>query len=160
MERVLIVDWDVHHGNGTQDIFYEDPTVFFFSSHQSPLYPGTGSRRETGRGLGEGTTMNRPLPAGTGGTELRAIFEEELAPAVAQFAPEFVFISAGFDSRKDDPLGQFELEDEDFAELTRIVRRMADSTANSRIVSVLEGGYNLHGLGLAAAAHVSALLES
>ena len=155
--KVAIVDWDVHHGNGTQDAFYEDPSVFFFSSHQSPWYPGTGRRDETGRGPGLGTTMNRPLPAGTGMNELRAVFTDDLLPALDAFKPELVLISAGFDSRIGDPLGQFTLADDDFAELTRLLREAAGRHAGGRVLSVLEGGYNLRGLATAASAHYAAL---
>ena len=116
--RVLIVDWDVHHGNGTQDIFYDDPSVFFFSSHQWPLYPGTGRADETGEGPGEGTTMNFPFPAGSGRREILGAVENHLLPAAARFRPDLVLISAGFDSRIGDPLGRFTLTDEDFADLT------------------------------------------
>ena len=155
--RILIVDWDVHHGNGTQDIFYADGSVFFFSTHQSPWYPGTGHGDETGVGEGKGTTLNCPLPAGSGRSEIFAAFERKLLPAMEVFRPELVFISAGFDSRLGDPLGQFRLTDGDFAELTRIVRGIANLSAGGRIVSMLEGGYHLEGLGSAAAAHVRAL---
>ncbi len=156
--RVLIVDWDVHHGNGTQDIFYEDGSVFFFSTHQSPWYPGTGHTRETGAGAGKGTTLNCPLPTGSGRTEIFAAFEKQLLPAMENFRPEFVLISAGFDSRAGDPLGGFLLSDADFADLTKIVRGIADQHAKGRIVSLQEGGYNLSGLASATAAHVGALM--
>jgi acetoin utilization deacetylase AcuC-like enzyme len=156
--RVLIVDWDVHHGNGTQDIFYADGSVFFFSTHQSPWYPGTGRASETGDGAGKGTTLNCPLRAGSGRTEIFAAVEKQLIPAMEDFRPELVLISAGFDSRVDDPLGHFRLTDEDFADLTKLVRQIADRHAKGRVVSVLEGGYNLRGLASAAAAHVGALL--
>ena len=116
MERVLIVDWDVHHGNGTQDIFYGDGTVLFFSTHQWPLYPGTGRRSERGTGEGEGLTINCPLAEGAGGAEVLGAMREELEPAAEKFKPELVLISAGFDSRAGDPLGGFLLEDEDFVE--------------------------------------------
>ena len=158
LERVLIVDWDVHHGNGTQDIFYEDGSVFFFSTHQHPWYPGTGRADETGAGAGKGTTMNCPLPAYTGREKIFACFEEKLLPAMEKFRPELVLISAGFDSREGDPLGHFLLKDEDFADLTRLVAGIAQRHAGGRIVSLLEGGYNLSGLASAAAAHVAALL--
>ena len=118
VERVLIVDWDVHHGNGTQDIFYRDPSVFFFSTHQWPLYPGTGPRRRDRRGPGEGTTMNFPFPAGSGRAEILGAVENSLLPAMEKFRPDLVLISAGFDSRIGDPLGRFTLTDEDFADLT------------------------------------------
>ena len=156
--RVLIVDWDVHHGNGTQDIFYEDGSVFFFSTHQSPWYPGTGRADETGSGAGQGTTLNCPLPAFSGRKEIFACFEEKLLPAMEKFRPEFVLISAGFDSRAEDPLGHFLLADEDFADLTRFVAGIAERHAGGRIVSLLEGGYNLRGLASAATAHVQALI--
>ncbi|MEP6671756.1 MAG: histone deacetylase [Chthoniobacter sp.] len=159
IERVLIVDWDVHHGNGTQDIFYEDGSVFFFSTHQSPWYPGTGHAKETGAGAGKGATLNCPLPAGAGRTEIFAAFEEQLLPAMEKFRPEFVLISAGFDSRAGDPLGDFLLTDADFADLTQLVRGIADRHAKGRVVSLLEGGYGLGGLASAAAAHVAALLK-
>lgn len=158
LKRVLIVDWDVHHGNGTQDIFYDDGSVFFFSTHQSPWYPGTGRANETGAGAGKGTTLNCPLPAGSGRAEIFAAFEKQLVPAVDEFKPEMVFISAGFDSREADPLGQFLLTDADFADLTKLVRGIADRHAKGRVVSLLEGGYSLSGLASAATAHVQALL--
>lgn len=155
--RALIVDWDVHHGNGTQDIFYSDPSVFFFSTHQWPLYPGTGRADETGAGAGEGTTMNFPFPAGSGRTEVLGAVQNSLAAAMKTFRPEMVFISAGFDSRVGDLLGRFTLTDEDFVDLTKAVMEIADQYAGGRLVSMLEGGYSLSGLGLAAAAHVRAL---
>jgi acetoin utilization deacetylase AcuC-like enzyme len=157
--RVLIVDWDVHHGNGTQDIFYEDGSVFFFSTHQAPWYPGTGRASETGSGAGKGTTLNCPLPAGSGRAEIFAAFEKQLVPSMEKFRPEFVLISAGFDSRAGDPLGDFQLTDADFADLTKIVRGIAVKYAKSRVVSLLEGGYNLSGLASAATAHVKVLMS-
>lgn len=158
ISRVLIIDWDVHHGNGTQDTFYADGSIFFFSVHQSPWYPGTGSAAETGAGEGQGATLNCPLPAGSGREEIFACFEKKLLPAMDKFRPEFVLISAGFDSRAGDPLGQFRLTDTDFADLTKIARGIADRSAQGRVVSMLEGGYNLAGLASAATAHVQALL--
>jgi acetoin utilization deacetylase AcuC-like enzyme len=158
IERVMIVDWDVHHGNGTQDIFYGDPTVFFFSTHQWPLYPGTGRADETGIGAGEGATLNFPLPAGSGREQILPIFQEILAPAADRFRPDLLMISAGFDSREGDLLGRFTLTDPDFADLTREVMAIADRHAHGRVVSVLEGGYALDGLASAAAAHVETLL--
>lgn len=156
--KVLILDWDVHHGNGTQDAFYSDPSVLFFSSHQHPWYPGSGRRHETGRGEGLGTTINAPLPAGSGVREILGEMETRLEKALETFRPELVLVSAGFDSRMDDPLGRFTLSDEDFAALTRRVRQYADAHAGGRLLSVLEGGYNLSTLGGAVAAHVGALL--
>ena len=155
--KVLIVDWDVHHGNGTQDIFYADPSVFYFSTHLSPWYPGTGSARETGLGPGEGTTLNCPLPAGSGREEIIGAFRQKLLPAAKNFEPELVLISAGFDCRIGDPLGHFTLSDEDLAEMTTIVMEIADRHAGGRVVSTLEGGYDLAGLGAAVAAHIRAL---
>lgn len=158
VRRVLIADWDVHHGNGTQDIFYADGTVFFFDTHQHPLYPGTGRAAETGDAAGEGCTLNCPFPAGAGRAEIVGAFRERLLPAAVAFKPELVLVSAGFDSRIDDPLGGFRLTDDDFAELTAIVRGIADRHAGGRLVSTLEGGYNLAGLAAAAASHVKALM--
>ncbi len=157
IERVLIVDWDVHHGNGTQDIFYEDGSVLFFSTHQWPLYPGTGRRSESGIGAGAGLTINCPLAAGAGRAQILGAMREELEPAAERFGPELVLISAGFDSRTGDPLGGFSLEDEDFAEMTRLVMGIAERHARCRVVSLLEGGYALGLLGRAVAAHVGAL---
>lgn len=156
--RVLIVDWDVHHGNGTQDIFYQDGNVFVFNTHQSPLYPGTGAAKETGSGAGKGTTLNCPFPAGSGRAEILGAFETKLVPAMEKFRPDLVLVSAGFDSREGDPLGAFKLTDQDFTDLTGIVRSIADRTAEGRVVSLLEGGYHLAGLAAAATAHVRALL--
>lgn len=156
IKRVLIADWDVHHGNGTQDIFYEDGSVFFFSVHQSPWYPYTGREDETGAGRGLHCTMNCPFPAGSGREQILGAFRNKLKPAADAFKPELVLISAGFDSRKDDPLGQFTLADEDFSELLEV----ADKHAGGRLVSVLEGGYNLKGLASAATAHVKALASA
>lgn len=159
LDRVLIADWDVHHGNGTQDIFYGDPSVFFFSTHQSPLYPGTGHPNETGRGKGEGFTLNCPVGAGSGHAEVIGAFRDSLLPAAEAFKPDLVMISAGFDSRRGDPLGQLMLTDGDFTELTDIMLGIAAEHAGGRVVSVLEGGYNLQGLALASAAHVKALAD-
>ena len=159
-ERVLIADWDVHHGNGTQDIFYSDGSVFFFSSHQSPWYPGTGAWNETGEGKGKGCTMNCPFPAESGREEILPVYRHNLAHAADSFKPDFILLSAGFDSRNGDPLGRFTLSDADFFELTEVVLEIADKHAGGRLVSVLEGGYNLPGLASASAAHVKALYES
>jgi acetoin utilization deacetylase AcuC-like enzyme len=155
--HVLIADWDVHHGNGTQDIFYTDGTVFFFSTHQSPWYPGTGARSERGQGAGESMTLNCPFPAGSGRKEILGAFQDQLIAAADQVKPEFVLISAGFDSRAGDPLGQFLLGDEDFADLTHVMREIADKHAGGRLLSVLEGGYSLTGLAAGLRAHVEAL---
>lgn len=157
VKRVLIVDWDVHHGNGTQDAFNADPSVFFFSTHQSPWYPGTGAAAEIGSGEGRGATLNCPLPAGSGRKEIFDAFERQLVPAMGRFRPELVLISAGFDSRQNDPLGQFTLVDKDFRDLTDLMVQMAEEYCGGRVLSVLEGGYNLTGLASAAAAHARAL---
>jgi acetoin utilization deacetylase AcuC-like enzyme len=155
--KALIVDWDVHHGNGTQDIFYSDGSVFYFSTHQSPWYPGTGDAEETGEGKGKGTTLNCPASAGSGRKEILGAFQDKLLLAMRNFKPEFVLISAGFDSRLGDPLGQFTLSDADFADLTNLMLEIAGHSAGGRLVSVLEGGYSLTGLAAAASAHVEAL---
>ena len=156
--KVMIVDWDVHHGNGTQDTFYEDGSVFFFSTHQWPWYPGTGPASETGDGAGKGATMNRPFPAGSGRAQIVKAFREDLRRAADAFKPGFVLISAGFDSRLGDPLGGFRLSDQDFGDLTQIMLEVAGTHAGGRLVSVLEGGYALDGLASAATAHVRALV--
>ncbi|MCP9815588.1 histone deacetylase [Synechococcus sp. GreenBA-s] len=157
--RVLIVDWDVHHGNGTQAIFWDDPSVLYFSVHQWPLYPGTGAASQRGGGAGEGFTINCPLPPGSGRAAVLGALRQQLLPAAEAFRPELVLVSAGFDGALGDPLGDFLLLDVDFGELTRLVRGIAERHAGGRLVSVLEGGYDLAGLARSAAAHVAALLE-
>ena len=158
--KILIVDWDVHHGNGTQDVFYEDETVFFFSTHQSPWYPGTGEREETGKGKGLGSTLNRPCPAGSGRDKIvENAFGQDLLALMNGFRPELILISAGFDSRIGDPLGQFRLVDEDFTSLTGVVLDLAKEYADGKVVSVLEGGYDLNGLGKASVSHARKLLS-
>ena len=158
LDRVAIVDWDVHHGNGTQDIFYADPSVFFFSTHQSPWYPGTGDLEETGHGPGKNTTLNCPFAAGAGRDQILGAFRSKLAPLMDDFRPDMVLLSAGFDSRLGDPLGRFRLSDADFAELTGVAMEIADKHAGGRLVSVLEGGYSLEGLSCAVGAHARSLL--
>lgn len=157
VDRVAIVDWDVHHGNGTQEIFYADGSVLYFSTHQWPWYPGTGHVFETGEGKGAKLTINCPLPAGSGRMEVLGAFRERLLPALENYCPELLLISAGFDSRAGDPLGLFRLTDEDFADLTRMLLDFAAGACGGRVVSVLEGGYNLARLGAAVASHVSQL---
>jgi acetoin utilization deacetylase AcuC-like enzyme len=159
LERVAIIDWDVHHGNGTEEIFYSDGSVLYFSTHQWPWYPGTGHASESGIGKGAGLTINCPLPAGSGREEIIEVFRNRLFPALESFRPRFLLISAGFDSRAGDPLGQFQLSDKDFADLTRMLLDFAAGPCAGRVVSVLEGGYNLSGLGLAVNAHVSQLIS-
>jgi acetoin utilization deacetylase AcuC-like enzyme len=158
IEKVLIVDWDVHHGNGTQDIFWADDSVFFFSMHQSPHYPGTGAREDSGEGKGAGYTLNIPLRAGTSANSHRQAFSDALKEIEHRFHPDLVIVSAGFDSHRDDPLGQLMLEDADFAEMTKDTLRIAERHSNGRVVSILEGGYNLDLLGGSVRSHLSALL--
>jgi len=159
VEKVAIVDWDVHHGNGTQAIFYDDPTVFFFSMHQYPWYPGTGSRGETGYGRGKGFTLNVPVKANTPAKEQRRMFEEAIEEIAAKFAPDLIIISAGFDAHRSDPLGQLMLEDEDFVEMTKTIKQWAKESCKGRIVSALEGGYNLQTLGTTVKNHIIALSQ-
>lgn len=160
LSRVLIVDWDVHHGNGTQHSFEDDPSVLFFSTHQYPHYPGTGRADEQGRGAGKGYTINVPMEAGEGDDEYRAIFYKALVPVADAFKPEFVVISAGFDAHKDDPLASMKLTEAGYADLTGIVAGIATRHAKGRILSSLEGGYNLAALAASVDAHVQALLKA
>jgi acetoin utilization deacetylase AcuC-like enzyme len=157
VERLLIADWDVHHGNGTQEVFWNDGSVLFFDIHQHPWYPGTGSREERGEGRGRGLIVNNPFPAGSGRKEILGVFREALVPAAERFKPQLVMISAGFDSRAGDPLGRFTLTDQDFTDLTDIIVAIARQHAGGRIVSVLEGGYAIDGLAHAVASHLSRL---
>jgi acetoin utilization deacetylase AcuC-like enzyme len=159
LSRVLIVDWDVHHGNGTQHLFEESPDVFYFSVHQSPLYPGTGARTERGRGAGEGTTLNCPVPPGAGDTEFLGALADELVPAADRFEPELVLVSAGFDAHAADPLAQLRVTTEAYAEATRIVRGIAARHAGGRLVSVLEGGYDTDALSASVEAHLRELVD-
>ncbi len=160
LTRVLIVDWDVHHGNGTQHSFENDPSVLFFSTHQYPHYPGTGRETERGKGTGEGFTINVPMEAGQGDDEYRAVFQKVLVAATDDFKPEFVIISAGFDAHKADPLASMGLTEFGYAELTEIVVGIAKRHANGRILSSLEGGYNLTALAASVHAHIGALLNA
>jgi len=157
LSKVLIVDWDVHHGNATQAAFYDDSTVLYFSTHQYPFYPGTGSEEERGTGKGLDTNINVPLPAGYGDKEYKKAFEEILRPKAIEFNPDFVLISAGFDAHKDDPLGGMNVTARGFAEMTEIAKKIAEKCCKGRLVSVLEGGYNLNGLADSVEAHVLAL---
>ena len=158
VERILIADWDVHHGNGTQEVFWNDGSVLFFDTHQHPWYPGTGAPAETGEGKARGLISNHPFPSGSGRGQILGAFRESLVPAADRFKPDLVMISAGFDSRRGDPLGEFTLTDQDFAELTDIAVGIAVQHAGGRIVSVLEGGYALGGLSQGVAAHVNRLV--
>ena len=157
IERVAILDWDVHHGNGTQGIFYDDPSVFYFSMHQYPWYPGTGARAETGQGRGRGFTLNIPLRALTPTNEQRRAFDAAIGDIASRFRPDLVLISAGFDAHAGDPLGQLLLTDEDFVQMTEVLQQWASETCAGRIVSCMEGGYNLETLGETVRAHVRAL---
>jgi acetoin utilization deacetylase AcuC-like enzyme len=157
VDRILIVDWDVHHGNGTQEVFWRDGSVLFFDIHQHPWYPGTGSPDETGDGKGRGLIFNNPFPAGSGRSEILGVCRERLEPAAERFKPQLVMISAGFDSRAGDPLGRFTLTDQDFADLTDVVLGIARKHASGRLVTVLEGGYALDGLPRAVGAHLARL---
>ncbi|HHM24106.1 MAG TPA: histone deacetylase, partial [Bacteroidetes bacterium] len=159
IERVAIVDWDVHHGNGTQEAFYEDPTVFYFSIHQFPHYPGSGSESERGAGPGEGFTLNVPLAAGAGDREYLDAFKEKLVPALEEFRPQFVLISAGFDAHRDDPLSGMQVTEKGFRQMTELVAGIANRHASGRIISMLEGGYNLEALPRSVEAHIRALLK-
>ncbi len=159
MGRVLIVDWDVHHGNGTQAAFYDDPTVLYFSVHQEHFYPGTGTADERGAGKAAGTKINVPLPAGAGDREYRRAFEDKLRPAAIAFRPDLVLISAGFDAHRNDLLGRMNVSTEGYAELTRIARGIAKQCCRGRLVSVLEGGYQLDLLAESVEAHLRVLME-
>ncbi len=160
LKRVLIVDWDVHHGNGTQHSFEDDASILYFSTHQYPHYPGTGLASEQGKGAGKGYTINVPMESGEGDDAYRAIFLKSLVPAADDFKPEFVIISAGFDAHKDDPLASMGLTEAGYADLTDIVAGIAKRHANGRILSSLEGGYNLRALAASVEAHISGLLKA
>jgi len=155
IKRIAVVDFDVHHGNGTQNSFYGDADLFYGSCHQAQFYPGTGARHETGVA---NNIVNIPFPRGTGSATFRAAMEKEMLPALREFAPELLIISAGFDAHHLDPLGGLKFTDEDFHWITRELMKVADETAAGRIVSVLEGGYSMEGLASGTAAHVRALM--
>lgn len=155
-ERVAIIDWDVHHGNGTQDIFWNDPSVLFCSTHQMPLYPGTGAKNETGIA---GNIVNAPLSPNVGSEHFREAFKSRVLAAVKDFAPDFILISAGFDAHHRDPLAQINLVGEDFDWATARVMELADRSAENRVVSLLEGGYDLEGLAESAGMHILRLMK-
>ncbi|WP_417386958.1 histone deacetylase [Gimesia sp.] len=157
LNRVLIVDWDVHHGNGTQDIFYEEESVYFFSAHRHPFYPGTGLGHETGSGAGQGTIWNLPLAFGISRQDYLSQFERMLADAAASCRPELILISAGFDAHKEDPIGSLGLETEDFGALTQLVKEVASDYCEGRIVSLLEGGYHPQRLAESVVCHLNSL---
>jgi acetoin utilization deacetylase AcuC-like enzyme len=153
-KRIAVVDFDVHHGNGTQDIFFNEPNLFYASTHQFPLYPGSGRPSEKGVA---GNILNAPLPPGADGPAFRAAFENSILPALDRFAPDFIFISAGFDAHRADPLASLALDEADFAWATTEICRVAARRCDGRVVSALEGGYDLEALASSAAAHVRAL---
>jgi acetoin utilization deacetylase AcuC-like enzyme len=154
-ERIAIYDWDVHHGNGTQDTFYDDPNVLYMSTHQWPFYPGTGAKGEIGRGKAEGATLNVPLPEGTGDAIMLEVTKSVLLPRVKNFLPDMILISAGFDPFERDPIGGFRVSVDGFRRLARTWREAAEAMTRGRIAAVLEGGYHIEGLG----ASVRALIE-
>ena len=156
-ERVAIIDFDVHHGNGTQDIFWADPSVLYSSTHQMPLYPGTGAKSETGAA---NTIVNAPLSSGDGGTQFKEAFESVILPRINNFQPDLVLISAGFDAHRNDPLANLNLVEDDFAWVTGKLMDLADKHAKGRLVSLLEGGYDLEGLAKSAGAHVRTLMRA
>jgi len=155
-ERVAIVDWDVHHGNGTQEIVWADPTIFYASTHQMPLYPGTGAADETG----VGNIVNVPLSPGSGGKAFRDAFTRRILPALSDFRPDLIVISAGFDAHRRDPLAAINLDEADFAWATEELMALADRSCGGRIVSVLEGGYDLTALAASVAVHVATLMKA
>ncbi|MFA6291580.1 MAG: histone deacetylase [Victivallales bacterium] len=157
LKKVLIVDFDVHHGNGTQKIFNDDPDVLYFSIHRSPFYPGTGGIEERGTGKGCGLKVNVPVPRGSGDKEYLRAFEEILKPQALEFKPDFILVSAGFDAHADDPLGGMAVTAECYAAMTRVVKELAEKCCNGRLVSLLEGGYGLHGLADSVEKHISVL---
>lgn len=157
LQRVAIVDWDVHHGNGTERLFFEDPRVLYVSLHQYPHYPGTGDAATIGSGKGEGYTLNIPMRASAGDEEYRHAFRTKVLPALEQFQPQFMLISAGFDGHADDPLSAIRLTSAMYGEMTGLIRTVADNHCQGRIVSVLEGGYDLQALGRSVAEHLKAL---
>jgi acetoin utilization deacetylase AcuC-like enzyme len=158
IEKVLIVDWDLHHGNGTQEAFYDDPSVLYFSTHEYPHYPGTGSYHENGEGAGKGFTINVPMRAGTPADEFLKKFRESIYERALEFSPGFILISAGFDAHRADPLGDLMLTESSYAEMTEVVLDIADRCSSGRVLSALEGGYNLSALALSVEAHLRAML--
>jgi len=158
LTRVAIVDWDVHHGNGTQAAFYDDPSVLYVSIHQYPYYPGTGGKNERGAGKGTGTTLNIPLNAGSGDEVYLDAMREIIVPALVDFSPELIMISAGFDAHRDDPLAGMNVTEKGFGEMTRLILEASES-ARGRIVSVLEGGYDLKALGRSVESHLRELMK-
>jgi acetoin utilization deacetylase AcuC-like enzyme len=159
LRNILIVDWDYHHGNGTEWAFYNDPSILFFSTHRLNAFPYTGFAERRGKGRGYGYNINVPLLKGADDRDILNAFDRELLPAVERFKPELVLISAGFDSRENDPLGDFVVTDDGFARLTALTKSIANQYADSRIISLLEGGYNPEGLAMAVESHIAELLR-
>jgi acetoin utilization deacetylase AcuC-like enzyme len=159
-KRIMIMDWDVHHGNGTQDSFYEDPSVLFVSTHQFPYYPGTGAVTEVGLNAGEGYTLNIPLPAGCGDAEYMRVFNDVVMPAAKEFEPEWILVSAGFDPHRRDPLGGMEVTEAGFTGMARLLLELADQYAGGKIAFLLEGGYDLTALRKSVAAVLEAMQQS
>ena len=168
LERVAIIDFDVHHGNGTEEIFHEDPSVLYCSLHQYgpnplnpmlPFYPGSGAHQETGSGAGKGATVNVPLPAGTTYADYLAAFREHALPRLDNFSPQILLLSAGFDAHTDDPLALLQITTREYEDLTRLLREVADRHCDGKVLSMLEGGYNLEALAAAAVAHTAVLSQ-
>ncbi|MBU1852951.1 MAG: histone deacetylase [Candidatus Omnitrophica bacterium] len=156
--RILIIDWDVHHGNGTEEIFYQDPSVLYISVHQYPHYPGTGPKESIGEGKGRGFNLNIPMQAGSGDDEYINVFNEIIIPKISSFKPEFILISAGFDGHKDDPLSSLNLTEQGYFQMTKLIRDLAKLYCEDRVISVLEGGYNLFSLANSVNSHLEALI--
>ena len=156
MEKVAIIDWDVHHGNGTQEIFWSDPSVLYASTHQMPLFPGTGAPSETG----VGNIFNAPLSPGDGAADFKEAMRERILPAIRGYSPDLILISAGFDAHRRDPLAEINLDAEDFGWATAELMDIADTSAKGRVVALLEGGYDLKGLAASAAAHIRQLMTA
>ena len=159
LKRFMIMDWDVHHGNGTQDIFYEDPTVLYFSTHQMPLYPGTGYIEEIGKGEGKGYTVNLPLPAGTSGNNYEIIFDDLFFPLAKEFKPEIILVSAGQDAHSSDPIANLQFTNNNYIKMTERIMQVAESICKSRLAMVLEGGYNLTALSETISSIISTMAE-
>ncbi len=159
IRRVLIIDWDVHHGNGTEEMFYEDGDVFYISLHQYPHYPGTGSDKDMGEGKGKGFNLNIPMQAGKGDPDYIKVFNETITPAIKDFKPELILISAGFDGHKDDPLSSINLTEAGYSQMTTILKEAAAKYCKNRLISVLEGGYNLFSLANSVHSHLEALIK-
>ncbi len=160
MANILIIDWDVHHGNGTQHIFEDDPSVFYISTHQFPFYPGTGASGETGVGRGQGYTLNIPLAAGSDDATYIDAFEQDILPRALAYRPDCVLLSAGFDAHYADPLAQMQVSEEGYRRMTEVVKEIAATCSQQRLISVLEGGYNLEALGRSVTAHIAALQKA